>query len=297
MKVSKAYSVVTDRIIEVIEASDELPWRRPWRKGGKMIVGKNQISGKSYRGINAFTTAVFTEIMGFDSNHWVTYKQARELGGLVQKGEKGIPIVFFKILETQKEMTNLKTGGSESVDMKIPFARYSTVFNLAQCQGIDYDPIPLTDEPEYHHYRIVEIEQKIHSFHNLPKIVHAADDRAFYQPSTDTINIPAMSEFRNPDQFYCTLHHELVHSSGHVDRLNRRTLTDHHGFGSHEYSKEELIAELGACFLNSDADIFDSNLLDSAAYIKGWLKALRENPSWLVQAANAAQKAVDYFKQ
>ena len=261
-----------------------------------MVIGQNHLSGKQYRGINAFTTAIFGEIAGFDSDRWVSYKQAKELGGQVRKGEKGIPIVFFKILEKSKEMTNVKTGGNEQVDMKIPFARYSTVFNLAQCEGIDYEPLPLTDEPEYDHDPIAEIEDRIYSFQNLPEIVHVADTRAFYRPSTDTVNVPALSEFRTPEAYYCTLHHELIHASGHKERLNRRSLTDNHGFGSHEYSKEELVAELGACFLNSDAGIFDANLLESAAYMKGWLKALKENPAWLVQSANAAQKAVDYYK-
>ncbi len=294
--VSKAYQVVTDRLITVIEDTKELPWRRPWRKGVLALAGVNHVSGNAYRGINAFMTALFTELAGYDSNEWVTFRQAKEKGGQVRRGEKGLPIVYFNFQEKNLEMDNVKTGEKENHKVKIPFARYSTVFNLSQVDGIEYKSISTTEEEKFDHKPIAVAEEQLAAFNGVPKIVHDQDNRAFYKPSTDTINIPELNEFRTAEGYYSTLFHELIHSTGHRDRLNRRSLTDSHGFGDHEYSKEELIAEMGACFLNSDAGIFDQNLMESAAYLQGWLKALKENPAWLVQSANAAQKAVDFLK-
>lgn len=294
MAISKAYQVVTDRIISLIEETGEVPWSRPWRKAGKMIVGENYVSRKRYRGINAFTTAIFTEAAGFDSAQWMSFNQIKEAGGSLKKGSKGIPIVFFKLLDQADVSDGPQAVGSESRSTKIPFARYSTVFNLSQTEGIDYEPLTLTNEPSYNHDPIEAIEAKICSFRDLPKIVHENDSRAFYSPSLDTINVPPLSEFRDPYSFYSTLHHELIHASGHVGRLNRPTLG--HEFGSKDYSKEELTAELGACFLDSEAGIFDHTKEQSAAYINGWLKVLKANPSWIVQAANAAQRAVEFYK-
>jgi antirestriction protein ArdC len=191
-------------------------------------------------------------------------------------------------------MIELERGNDES--REIPYARYSTVFNAAQCDGIEYSPIITTDEPEYEHDRIERIESMIDAFHDKPVISHEVPDRAYYSPVIDKINVPALSEFRQRESYYVTLFHELVHSTGHKSRLARKSMVETHGFGTHTYSKEELVAELGACFLASDAGIFSETIDQSASYIQGWLKALKENPQWLIQSANAAQRAVDYLK-
>lgn len=286
--VPTAYAVVTDRLVEIIEQTKELPWRRPWRKGRKAIIGKNRVSQKEYCGINAFMTALFTDLKGYDSNEWVTFKQAKDLGGSVRKGEKGLPCFFFNF----KERKNDETGKTEN----IPIARYYTIFNLSQCEGIDYAALNLSDETAYAHNPIEEAEKLLSTFVDVPKIVHDQDNAAFYNRVTDIINVPKIQEFRQREEYYSTLFHELTHSTGHENRLNRKSLNSIAAFGSHEYSKEELVAEFGACFLSSDCGILQSVEQNSAAYLQGWLSALKSNPRWLVDAANQGQKAVNYLK-
>ncbi len=287
--ISKAYLAVTDRIIQIIEETNDLPWHSPWRRGRKMLVGRNHLSQKPYRGINAFTTALFTDIAGYDSNDWLTFKQAAMAGGKVRRGEKGIPIVFFSMLGGDSP------EGSDERSRAIPFAKYSVVFNACQCEGINYTPLSATDEPEYQHDPIERAESLISGFRDKPRISHEVSNQAFYAPILDKINVPALSEFREPEQYYATLFHEFIHATGHKSRLARKSITEGHGYGSHGYSKEELIAELGSCFLSSEAGIVSQTLHSSAAYINHWLKVLRANPHWLVQSANAAQRALEFL--
>ncbi len=287
--ISKAYLAVTDRIIQVIEETNDLPWHRPWRRGRKMLIGRNHLSQRHYRGINAFTTALFTDIAGYDSNDWLTFKQAAMAGGNVRRGEKGIPIVFFSLLARES------SEGSNELSRAIPFAKYSVVFNACQCEGITYTPLSVPNEPEYQHDPIARAESLISAFRDKPRISHETPDQAFYTPILDKINVPALSEFREREAYYATLFHEFVHATGHKTRLARKSITEGHGYGTHDYSKEELIAELGSCFLSSEAGIISQTLHSSAAYIHHWLKVLRENPHWLVQSANAAQRAVEFL--
>ncbi len=283
-----AYTVVTARIIEIIEKTQELPWRRPWRKSRKAIVGKNKLGQKSYSGINAFMTALFTDLNGYDSNEWLTFNQAKALGGHIKQGEKGLPCFYFNFKED-------KANESDKIEM-IPIARYYTIFNLSQCEGIDYAALDLTDETTYDHAPMEQAERLLASFRDTPKITHTHDNRAFYNKLTDTINLPELKEFRERESYYATLFHELTHATGHAKRLDRKSLMNSAAFGSHEYSKEELVAEFGACFLSSDCGILQSVENNSAAYLQGWLSALKSNPRWLVDAANQAQKAVNYLK-
>lgn len=288
-----AYKVVADRIIDIIETTGSLPWRRPWRQGRKAVIGKNHVSQHTYSGINAFLTALITDMHGFDSNEWVTFKQAKDSGGHVKKGAKGTPCFFFMTDEKEEEKADTKTGKTK----KRFIARYYTIFNLSQCEGIDYKALSRTDEAAYTHNPIEEAEKLLASFKgDIPPIKHDQANRAFYDSVADYINVPEPKEFRQREAYYSTKFHELVHSTGHVKRLNRKSLTAVAAFGSHEYSKEELVAEFGACFLSSDCGILQATEQNSAAYLQGWLKALKENPRWLVDAANQAQKAVNYLK-
>ena len=171
-----------------------------------------------------------------------------------------------------------------------PLLRYYTVFNVAQCEGI---AIPTLCNPHVH--PIAECERIVAGMPNPPKIEFGGN-KAFYVPSGDLITLPVRERFNNAEEFYSTMLHEMVHSTGHVSRLNRKGINKKGvGFGSQTYSHEELVAELGASFLNAKAGISASTLSNSASYIANWISVLRRDSKMLIAAAGAAQKAADYI--
>lgn len=273
----KIYQLVTDRIMEQL-AQGVVPWRKPWKGGSEMP--RNLVSGKAYRGVNVFLLHCWG-----GSPWWLTYKQAEQLGGQVRKGSKGMPVIFWKMAES-KEQT--KDGEPK----QIPVLRYYTVFNLEQIDGID---APQEDAEPTHPFTPIEAAERImRSMPNPPPVVYNRS-RAFYRPREDMVHLPERKRFEAPEEFYSTAFHELIHSTGHEKRLNRRSLTETDGFGGHEYSKEELVAEFGAAFLCGHASIEAATLANSAAYIGNWLKRLKDNRRWAIQAAGQAQKAADFI--
>ena len=276
------YDMVTERICQILEQG-EIPWRKPWVTSERQIP-MNLKTRKEYRGINIFLLAS----CGFSSRYWLSFKQAKDMGGTVQKGERGSIVIFWKWREIEKK--DEETGETEI--KKKPLLRYYTVFNLDQIEGIDKP-----DEPKAVNFDfspIQQAEQIIKGMPNPPGITHN-DDRAYYRPSQDKVNMPPENLFKVSAEYFCTAFHELIHSTGHKSRLNRSGITDISFFGSHEYSKEELIAEFGAAFLCGAAGIENQTVENSAAYIQSWLKKLRNNRKWLVTAAAQAQKAADYI--
>ena len=271
----KAYEVITDRIIKSLEEGT-VPWRRPW--AGKELFPKNLVSGKEYRGINVFMLGLAM----YASPWWLTFKQAKERGGHVNKNEKGMPCIYWNWVEsTDKESGELK---------KIPFAKYYTVFNVAQCDGIAY---PENAEARQDYSPIDECEHIVNNLRSPPSIRHGKS-RACYSPSLDAIDIPDQNLFSSDEEYYSTLFHELIHSTGHAKRLNRAGVTEPTSFGSHNYGKEELVAEMGASFLCGQTGIENMVIENSASYINGWLSRLKSDKKLVVQAASQSQKAADY---
>jgi antirestriction protein ArdC len=271
---SSTYEVVTESIIKQLE-SGAAPWRKPWRTE----LPANLVSKKEYRGINIFLLAS----QGYGSRYWVTYRQARTLGGSVKKGEHGSKVVFWKIDEYQKE--NKETGEAE--DRKSILLRYYNVFNLEQCDGIK------SPEPSRFILPIKQCESIINSMPNPPRFVR--DSRAFYRPSNDSVGMPSRWAFDSVEGYYSTLFHELTHSTGHPSRVGREGIMDHNPFGNEDYSKEELIAELGAAMMCGVAGIESETLDNSAAYLRSWIKRLRSDSRLIVSAASQAQRAADYI--
>jgi len=265
------YEQVTNKIIEQLEQG-VVPWRKPWRNG-LASMPKNLISGKTYQGINV----LLLMMEDFDNPHWVTYKQAANLGGHVRKGEKGTRIVFWKFLEREDEEGEAK---------KIPMARTYTVFNLEQCEGLTPQETP---EPEA---QLTDAQAIIANWKDKPE-VRESGGKACYSPTHDIIWLPTKQRFNSEDEYYSTYFHEAIHATGHKTRLDRDGVTETAKFGSHEYSKEELIAEMGAAFLSAHANI-KTTLTNSAAYIKGWLEKLKSDRKLLISAAGKAQKATNY---
>ncbi len=271
---SKVYDVITDRVIEKLQAGT-IPWEKPW--GGKAGMPQNLKSGKAYRGINVF----LLHCLGYESPFFVTFKQCKERGGHVRKGEKGCPVVFWKWLDVEDD------GKSR----RVPMLRYYTVFNTGQCEGID---TPTIDAPERHHEPIRVAQATVEAMPNPPGVVHGYTSAA-YSPTTDIVRMPKPERFDSSEAYYSTLFHELTHSTGHTDRLGRKGIMDTVMFGSSDYSREELVAEMGASFLCGEAGILEPCIDRSSAYIAGWLKALKNDRKLVVTAAAQAQKAADYI--
>ena len=270
-----AYEVVTESIIKQLE-SGVAPWRKPWRTE----MPANLVSKKEYRGINVFLLAS----QGYGSRYWLTFRQAQALGGSVSKGEHGSKVVFWKIGEYQKE--DKETGETEN--RKSILLRYFTVFTLEQCEGIK------SPEPTRVIAPLEQCETIVHSMPNPPSFEQ--DSRACYRPFSDTVGMPARSAFDSAEEFYSTFFHELTHSTGHPSRIGREGIERLNTFGSESYSKEELIAEMGAAMLAGVAGIERKTLGNSAAYLKSWIDVLKSDARMVVFAASQAQKAADYIQ-
>ena len=275
------YEIVTNQIIEMLQQGT-VPWRKPWTTGGPELAPRNLISNKPYTGINIFLLGTMSH---YDSPYWLTYKQATERGGTVRKGEKSSICVFWKKYE--KEDPQELNGKKE-----IRVLRYYRVFNVEQCEGITAPEMP---KPDTFNSNPIEAAEAIQlAMPNRP-VVQYGGNSAFYRPSTDSVFVPERNRFEKPEEFYSTLFHELAHSTGHESRLNRPGITEPHRFGSANYSKEELIAEMTAAFLCAHCSIETATLENSAAYIQGWINALKGDHRLAITAASAAQKAANYI--
>jgi len=273
----KVYEIITSRIIEKLEAGI-IPWHKPWHSVEGMP--KNLITKKEYRGINVFLLAM----QRYESPYWLSFKQAQDLGGNVKKDEKGTPVVFWNWLNQIDDEGNEKN---------IPFMRYYTVYNVAQCENIDESKIPAIAAIHNDFDHIAGCEAIIANMPNCPEI-QQGKQRASYNPLSDIISIPRFDSFDTAEEFYSTLYHEAIHSTGSAKRLNRFNKDISH-FGDCEYSKEELVAEMGAAFLCGFAGIENITINNSVAYIQGWLKVLKEDKKLVIMAAAQAQKAADYI--
>ena len=278
MNKTDLYELVTQKIVAMLEAG-VVPWQIPWRSQNGMP--RNLLSNRPYSGINFWMLLC----LKFDSPFYLTFEQARALGGSVRKGEKATLVVFWKILEsTEKDGSTKKT----------PFLRYYNVFNLSQTEGIDPTKIPETEAFDHDFNPIGTADEIIQNWSDCPKIEWGAD-HAYYAPASDTVCMPDPRTFFHDEQCYSTLFHELVHSVGHRSRLGRHEKMKDHQFGSHDYSQEELVAEMGAAYLCGICDIQQQTIQNNAAYIKSWIRTFQDDPRVLILAASQAQHAVNYI--
>jgi len=271
------YALVTDRIIELLN-EDIIPWRKPWTERG---LPRNLITKRPYRGINL----MLLNTLDFEHNCYLTFKQLKTIGGSVKKGEKGQFVVFTKMLEEDVE----KDGKMEK--KKHSMLRYYKVFNIAQCRDIPDNFIP---KDVYENAEITDCTSVIDCMPNAPKIVHKKPD-AYYVPSEDYINMPRLKSFKEPDEYYGTLFHELIHSTGHSLRLNRKEVMENPKFGSEPYSLEELVAEIGSCYLKSFTGLDITDMSNNASYISSWLKVLKNDKRFILKASSRSQQAVEYI--
>lgn len=273
------YGIITAKIIEQLEKGT-VPWQKPWSEAG---LPKNIISGKYYRGINMMLLAM----EGYERNSFITFKQLQTIGGKVKKGEKAHIVVFWSLLDKSEQDEEQKEQAKEQ--RKKTILRYYYVFNIAQCENIPDKYLPkerMTEE-------IPSCESIVKNMLQCPVIKHK-EQRAYYNFKEDFVNMPKKRSFKTDKAYYGTLFHELIHSTGHESRLNRQTLTEMSEFGGEIYSIEELVAEIGTCYLLSYAAI-NGEFQQSVAYIQGWLMKLRNDKRFIFTAAKASQKAVDFI--
>ncbi len=273
------YSIVTEQILKQLE-SGVAPWHKPWRADPPC----NLISGKPYRGINTFLLAT----QGYGSRYWLTFNQANKLGGHIRKGEKSSIVTFWNVGEEKP----VRDADGRELKSRPFLLRYYRVFNIEQTEGIA-DKLGLGNAAP----RVASIEgceAIVSGMPNAPRMEQ--DGRAWYRPSTDTVGMPSRSLFNSAEEYYSTLFHELTHSTGHPSRVGREGIEQLNTFGSESYSKEEMIAEMGAAMLCGVTGIERKTLPNSAAYLQSWIDVLKSDSRMVVSAASQAQKAADYIQ-
>ena len=266
------YGVITDRIIEQLEKG-VIPWEKPWT--GTQSGAISGATGKAYSLLNQM-------LLGKPGEYY-TYNQVLAKGGHVRKDEKAQIVVFWK----QVKVTEQNEAGQQ-IDKTIPMLKYFSVFHVDQCEGIE---LQQRQTIEITHPAADHIISDYCQRESLA-ICHQRGDEAYYSPSRDCVVLPLREQFNSVSEYFSTAFHELTHSTGHSSRLNRLKTTAH--FGNTEYSKEELVAEIGAAaLLNYTGIETKKSLRNNAAYIQSWLSALRNDKRMIVQASGAASKAVD----
>ena len=269
--------MVTDRIIEQLEKG-YIPWQKPWT--GVHDGAYNRISNKPYSLLN--------QMLLSKTGEYASFKQWAELGGHIRKGEKAEIVTFWKIQPIEEENED-----GEKVIKQIPLLRYYNVFHISQVEGVEPKSIDLNElQPIEEAERIkTEYMQREHI-----KILEKVTDKAFYSPLLDYIQVPCKEQYQNIEEFYSTLFHEMIHSTGHKTRLDRLEESNKAHFGSESYSKEELVAEIGSATLINKLGIgTNKSFNNSTAYIQSWLRVLKNDKKFIISASSRAEKAVKYI--
>lgn len=277
-----AYQTVTDAIVSAIEAGRGA-LRNRWL--GTATGNALRVTGDEYRGINAFTLGLIGWAQGYQSAHWMTFKQALDLGGAVRKGEKSSPVVFYKQLEVERDGDDGADGERETIRM----ARLYRVFNVDQIDGLPdrFRLAPPTEAlPAKERNAAAEAVLRATG----ASIAEDGGNRAFYNIGADSIHLPAFDRFLSTDDYLATMAHELCHWTGAKHRLDRPQLNR---FGSPAYAEEELVAEIGAAFVCNALGIAGEHVESHAGYVENWLQALKNDKRHIFKAAAAAQAAAD----
>jgi len=275
------YQDVTNKIISSLE-NGVMPWYCPWDKTGENGFPENHKTGDHYKGINIVLFWIEQQEKGYSSSSWLTYKQAKELGGQVKKGEKGTTGIFYKMLERESERIN--DQGNKELDY-IPMIKSFSVFNLDQIDGLE---IPKTAERE--EFKPISEAEKLIKATGIK--IHKSGLKAFYRPSTDDITMPNRDRFLSAEDYYATLFHEISHATKHQSRCNRKPYETNIKKGA--YAFEELIAEMGAAFTMASTKI-SGEIQNHASYIDSWLSVLKEDKRAIFKAASQAQKAHEWI--
>jgi len=270
---------ITANIIAELEKGN-LAWSRNWTG----TAPTNAMSKKEYRGINRLNLMLVGMDKGFQSPYWMTYNQAKDLGGNVIAGSKGSQVIYWKVLKYDKIDEETQEVSSKS----IPYMRYSTVFNLDQIENIDKTKFE-TKKTQVN--PVEEAEKIIRNYQNGPAIEFGCFNPC-YRPATDEVKMPAINAFNSEEGYYSTMFHELGHSTGHATRLNREEVVGVNFFGSHNYATEELVAEFTSAFCCASCGMSNEKVIENqAAYVQNWLKVLKNDRKMVINAAARAEKS------
>jgi antirestriction protein ArdC len=293
MASNNVYEIITDRIIAELEKGI-IPWKRPW-----VCVGKGY--GKAVSHTNGKPYSLLNQLLLGKPGEYITWNQCKKEGGNVKKGAKARMVCFWKMLPVDKTdadgapIIDEKTG--KTAQKVIPYLKYYNVFHIDDCDGIKakYSNVTTPATPA----TVAEINDKAEKVlrdyiaREGITLEEEESDEAYYSPAADLIHLPIRKQFESTAEYYSTAFHESVHSTGHKSRLDRLTTGRAAAFGGSDYSKEELVAELGAASICHALGLeTDSSFKNSAAYIQSWLKALRNDKRMVVTAASKAEKAV-----
>lgn len=279
---NKAYEEITNKIIDQLK-NGCVPWEQPWFG---VRGARSYNTNKAYSFLNQL-------ILGGESGHYITWHQLNMLKGHLRKGSKGKRVFFWSTFDKAEENEN-----GEKVIRKIPYLKTYTVFHVCDCEGLPQRWIP--QNPIGKDNKPVDLaENTIKQYLDREKIElkHQNPNEAYYSVKYDFINIPELHNFKSSEEYYSALFHESVHSTGHRKRLQRFKENDTSSpFGSPDYSREELVAEMGSSFLLKQVGIDNSRTLEqSAAYIQSWIAALKNDYSLIAIAASRAERAVEYI--
>lgn len=282
------YEEITNRILAEMEKGI-IPWQRPWICTNGAV---SHQTGKPYSLLNQILLTSDDKDNECDNHQvkeYLTFKQVKDAGGNVKKGEKSKFVVFWKMYQREK----VKENGEKEIE-EIPTLKFYHVFEVDQCEGINRK---WSEENRPHLDPVEKAETIVTQYFNKEScnlIIHRTN-RAYYSPSTDTVNVPQMTQYGIVSEYYSTLFHEMIHSTGaktRLDRFQQGSLS----FGSSTYSKEELVAELGAAFLLNKAGVDCKKAFrNSVGYLQGWSRALKEDKRLFVSAASKAEAAVNYI--
>lgn len=271
------YELVTNKIIEELEKG-QIPWLKPWTGSNKRAF--NRITKKPYSLIN--------QMLLKHDGEYATFQQWHTLGGRIKKGAKSEYVVFWKMLEIEEENED-----GEKVKRTIPMLKYYNVFHISCVDGVE----PLQTEELHDIDSIEEAEKLATNYFNREniKFIQELSNEAYYSPTLDLIHLPLKEQFTDSAEYYSTLFHEITHSTGAKNRLDRLDSTASYG-KNENYSKEELVAELGSAFILNILGIeTPKTFKNSSAYIQSWLKVLRNDNRFIISASTKAQKAVDFI--
>ncbi len=275
------------------------PWQKPWKPGEKHLP-ENAHTGTPYRGGNSVYLSVTQTAKGYGDHRWATYKQIQAMGGQVRNGEKGTQVLFYKFDDNRRETrdaapddTGKPTGGEQDREhRRPPMVKCYTVFNVEQADGLTLERRGVEPPPEWQTHQTAEL---VIRESGVP-VSHVRGDRAFYNIHDDRVTLPERDQFATANGYYQTAMHELGHATGHPDRMNRETLQTgvEKGFGTVEYAREELRAEMSAMMTGERVGVGHDGSR-GAAYVKGWLQALDDDPKDIYRAAADAQRMTDYL--
>lgn len=280
------YARVTAKILMDLEQGN-LTWRKPWNSEqlNGQVMRPLRWNNIPYTGINTLMLWGTAAERGFTSPYWMTFKQAQELKATVCKGEKGTQVVYADKLTQEEEDQN-----GETRTRQIPFLKTYTVFNANQIEGLSET---FYQQPERVEANPLSRNAELELFFAQTKADIYTGVQANYSMTTDRVQMPPFESFESAESYYAVLAHEITHWTRHPSRLNRDL--GRKTYGDAGYAKEELVAELGACFLAADLGFEPMPESKHAAYIQSWLEALQNDKRFIFQAASHAQKAVEYI--